>query len=157
MTKRDDFDQAAAHKYYSANCFNKAWDLIDKDQRTPAEDEQMIRLTQASHYHWTQRPDYSSTGASIGYWQTSRIYAILDQPENAMHYGKLCLDASQEEGVPPFFLGYAFEALARAAAAAGNHQDTNTYLDKARAAADDVQKADDRKMLLDDLGTIQID
>lgn len=157
MTKKDDFDQAAAHKYYSANCFNQAWDLIDKDQRTPEEDEHMIRLTLASHYHWTQRADYSNTNASIGYWQTARIYAILGQAENALRYGQLCLNVSQESGVPPFFLGYAYEALARAAAAAGNQQDMTAHLEDARSAAEKVQKADDRKMLLDDLQTIQID
>ena len=156
MTKKDDFDQAAAHKYYSANCFNKAWDLIDKEQRTPEEDEQMIRLSQASHYHWTQRPDYSSTSASIAYWQTARMFAILGQAENAMHYGQLCLKVSREEDVPSFFLGYAYEALARAAAAAGSSQDMKTYLDKAKSAAGEVQKADDRKALLDDLDTIQV-
>jgi len=156
MTKNADFDQAAAHKYYSANCFNQAWDLIDKEQRTPEEDEQMIRLTHASFYHWTQRSDYSITSASIGYWQASRIYAILGQSENAARYGNLCLDVSQEEGVQPFFLGFAYEALARAAAAAGNRQDMAAYLDKAKSAADEVQKADDRKMLLADLETISI-
>jgi len=157
MTKKGEFDQIAAHKYYSANCFNKAWELIDKETRTPEEDEQMIRLSQASHYHWTQRPDYSNTSASIGYWQTARIYAILGQAENAIFYGQLCLKASQAEGVAPFFLGYAYEALARAASAAGNLQDTSAYLDKAKTAADQVQKTDDRKMLLDDLQTIQIE
>lgn len=156
MTKKVEFDQAAAHKYYSVHCFNKAWDLIDKEKRTPEEDEQMVRLTHTSHYHWTQRPEYSSTNASIGYWQTSRIYAILEQPENAIHYGSLCLQASQQEGVPPFYLGYAYEALARAAAVAGNHQDMAIYLEKARAAANEVQEEDERKMLLDDLESIKI-
>jgi hypothetical protein len=156
MTKKADFDQVAAHKYYSVNCFNKAWDLIDKEPRTPEEDEDMIRLTLTSHYHWTQRPDYSSTGASIGHWQTSRIYAILGQPENATRYGNLCLQASQDEDVPPFFLGYAYEALARAAAVAGNHDNMTAYFNKAKAAAEVVQEADERKMLLDDLGSIHI-
>jgi len=156
MTKKSDFDQAAAHKYYSANCFNNAWDLIDKEERTPEENEQMIRLNQASHYHWTQRPDYSNTNASIGYWQAARIYAILDQPENAMHYGKLCLDVSKEEGVPPFYLGFAYEALARAALVAGNKQEMTAFLNQAKAAAEEIEKADERKMLLDDLETIQI-
>ena len=32
MTKKEDFDQAAAHKYFSAKCFNQAWELIDKEQ-----------------------------------------------------------------------------------------------------------------------------
>ena len=156
MTKNKDFDQAAAHKYFSTNLYNKAWDLIDKEQRTPEDDEQMIRLSHASHYHWTQRPDYTTTSASIGYWQTSRIYAILDQTENAMRYGNLCLEASQEEGVPPFFLGYAYEALARAAAVAGNRQELDDYLDKAKDTAKHIEKVDERKMLLDDLQTIKI-
>ena len=156
MTKKTDFDQAAAHKFFSANCFNQAWDLIDKEDRTPDEEEQMIRLTHASFYHWTQRPDYSSTTASIGYWQASRIYAILGQADNAARYGQLCLVVSQDEGVGPFFLGYAYEALARAAAAAGNHQDTEAYLEKARQTAADVKKSEDRQMLLNDLESIQI-
>ena len=151
MTKKADFDQAAAHKYYSVNCFNKAWDLIDNEKRIPEEDEQMIRLTHASFYHWTQRPDYSSTSASIGYWQASRVYAILGHTENAARYGNLCLDVSQEEGVQPFFLGFAYEALARAAAADGNRQNMNTYLAKARETAAEVQETDNRQMLLADL------
>ena len=156
MANKAEFDQTAAHKYYSVNCFNKAWDLIDKEDRTPGDDQEMVRLSHASHYHWTQRPDYSSTNASIALWQTAHIYAILDQAENAMRYGRLCLEVSQEEDVPPFFLGYAYEALARAAAAAGNEQEMNAYLGQARAAAEEVKKADDRKMLLDDLETILI-
>lgn len=156
MTKKTEFDQIAAHKYFSANCFNKAWDLIDKEDRTSEEDEDMIRLSLASHYHWTQRPDYSSTKAAIGYWQTARIYAILNQMENAVRYGHLCLEVSQNEGVPPFYLGFAYEALARAAAVAGNEQEMNDYLNLARATAEMVNEADDRKMLLDDLETIQI-
>lgn len=156
MTKKEDFDQAAAHKYFSANCFNRAWELIDKKQRTPQEDEQMIRLSLASHYHWTQRPDYSNTSASIGYWQTARIYAILNQAGNAARYGQLCLEASQAEGVPPFYLGYAYEALSRAAAVAGDEQEMNAYLKQARATAERVSELEDRKMLLDDLETIQL-
>jgi hypothetical protein len=156
MAEKKDFDLQAAHKYFSAHCFNQAWDLIDKSERTPEEDEEMIRLSLASQYHWTQREDYSSTSASIGFWQTSRIYAILGQIDNARRYAQLCLEISQEEGVPPFFLGYAYEALARAEAVGGNEQEMGTLLAKAKSTADEIQEADDKKMLLDDLNTIQL-
>ena len=154
MAAKNEFDQAAAHKYFSANCFNKAWDLIDKTDRTPEEDEQMIRLSLASQYHWTQRDDYSATSASIGYWQTSRIYALLDQAENARRYGQLCLEASRAEDVGPFFLGYAYEALARAEAVAGDMEKSAEYIAAAKSAADKIDKAEDRQPLLDDLATI---
>jgi hypothetical protein len=154
MTKKMDFDHGAAHKYFATNCFNQAWDLIDKTDRTPAEDEDMIRLSLASHYHWTQREDYSDTGASIAYWQTSHIYALLSQADNARRYGQLCLEVSQAEEIPPFFLGYAYEALARAESTAGNRKQAQEYIDQAKSIAEKIQEADDKKQLLNDLNTI---
>jgi hypothetical protein len=154
MAEKNDLDQKAAHKYFSVNCFNKAWDLIDKTARTPAEDEDMIRLNLASHYHWTQRDDYTPTNASIGHWQTSRIYAIIGQAENARRYGLLCLEASQAEDVPPFFLGYAYEALARAEAVGGDREKSEEFINEAKAAAEKTERPEDKKQLLDDLGTI---
>ncbi len=47
MTDKPEFDRAAAHQYFSAECFNKPWGLIDKVERPPAEDQQMIRMSQA--------------------------------------------------------------------------------------------------------------
>lgn len=154
MSKKPDFDQSAAHKYFATNCFNQAWDLIDKTDRTPAEDEDMIRLSLASHYHWTQREDYSDSSASIAHWQTSHIYAVLGQADNARRYGQLCLNVSQAEEIPPFFLGYAYEALARAESTAGNRKQAQEYIDQAKSIAEKIQEADDKKQLLNDLNTI---
>ena len=156
MAEKKDFDHKAAHKYFSAHCFNKAWDLIDKSERTPQEDEEMIRLSLASQYHWSQRDDRSSTSASIGFWQTSRIYSILGQADNARRYAQLCLGVSQGEDVPPFYLGYAYEASARAEAVGGNEQEMKAFLAKANSTADEIKKVEEKKMFLDDLSTIQI-
>jgi hypothetical protein len=155
MTKQPEFDQQAAHRYFSATCFNKAWELMDKPERTSEEDEMMIRLSLASHWHWTQREDYAKTNESIAYWQTSRIYAMLGHGETARHYGQLCLKASQDEDIPPFALGYAHEALARAEMVLGDRKKMEAYLSKARQAAEAIQDAETRKMLDDDLKTIQ--
>ena len=155
MTKKTDFDHSAAHKYFSTNCFNQAWDLIEKTDRTPAEDEDMIRLSLASHYHWTQREDYSDSNASIAHWQTSHIYSLLGQADNARRYGQLCLEVSQGEEIPPFFLGYAYEALARAESTAGNQKQAQEYIDQAKSIAEKIQEAEDKEQLLNDLDTIR--
>lgn len=155
MAKKADFDVQAAHKYFSVQCFNQAWNLIEKPDRTPEEDEQMIRLNQASHWHWTQREDCTKTNLSVGYWQASRIYAILGQADNARRYGQLCLDHSRGDDVPPFYLGYAYEALARAESAAGNRAKMEKYLAQARKAADAVSDPDSKKFLVDDLDTVK--
>jgi hypothetical protein len=154
MSKPPDFNLHSAHRYFAADCFNRAWDLIKKPDRSTEEDEQMLRLSLASHYHWTQRDDYTPTTRSIGHWQTSRIYALLEQGEAARRYGELCLQASQESGVEPFFLGYAYEALARAEAVLGNRDKMQGYLQAARRQAELVSEADEQKALLEDLDTI---
>ena len=155
MTQAPDFDLDVAHRYFAAGCFNKAWELMDKDDRTPEEDAEMLRLSLASHYHWTQRPDYDDTAASVAYWQTSRIYALLGQAQDARRSGELCLRASQGKGVGPFFLGYAYEALARAASLAGDARQAQAHVAEARRCAQAVADAGDRQALLDDLAVIK--
>ena len=147
----------ASHRYFAVQCFNHAWDLMEKFDRTPEEDEEMVRLSLASHWHWSQRDAYSPTSRSIAHWQTSRVFALLGQVENARRYGEFCLDASQDESVGPFYRGYAYEALARAAALAGDQTALASYLDRAQEAAQIVADAHDRQELLDDLATIRVD
>ena len=156
MTKPPEFDLSVAHRYFSVECFNRAWGLIDKIGRTPDEDEEMLRLSLASTWHWTQRQDCTSTNLSVGYWQTARIYTLLGQVENARCYGKLSLKASQEEGTEPFALGYAYEALARAEMIAGERVQMDVYLEQARQVCARITDEEDRQLLLQDLETIRI-
>jgi len=155
MMKKPDFDADAAHKYFSTQCFNNAWGLIEKPHRTSEEDEEMVRLSLASHWHWTQREDYTNKERSIAHWQTSRIYAILGQADNARRYGQLCLEASRGDDLPPFCLGYAYEALARAESVDGHVDQMKKYLDKAQQVADTIPDPDTQKQLLEDLDTIR--
>jgi hypothetical protein len=154
MSKLPDFDLAAAHRFFAADCFNKTWDLLDKAERTPEEAEQMIRLTLASHWHWTQRPDYTAEKAAIAYWQISRVYAVLGQAENARRYGQLCLEASQGEDLPPFCLAYAYEALARAEAVAGQYAQAADYVAQAQAVVERMRDPETKQQLNAELATI---
>lgn len=153
MSKKPEFDLAEAHIYFSVQCFNAAWDLIDKPERTLEEGEEMLRLSMASLWHWSQRKDCTNQNMSVGYWQVSRIYTFLGQVENARRYGQLSLAASQ--GEEPFYIGYAYEGLARAESVAGNTKERDEYLRQARVQAERVSDAEWKKMLQDDLETIQ--
>jgi hypothetical protein len=146
------FDATKAHQYFSADCFNKAWELIEKPDRTPAEDEQMIRLSQASLWHWTQRNDCTSENLSIGYWQASRIHAILNRADDARRYGRLCLENTPIES--PFLRAYAYEALARAENTAGNSAMVEQYRGEVLRHVESVTDAEDRAQVLNDLATI---
>jgi len=155
MTKKPDFDLFSAHKFFAAQCFNQTWDYIDKPARTKSEEDSMLSLSLASLWHWTQREDCTPTNLSVGYWQVSRVFALLQQADNARHYGELCLEVSQKEGVLPFYLGYAYEALARAELVAGNRDKMADLLVQARQTAALISDAEEKKMLLKDLETIR--
>jgi hypothetical protein len=152
MPTNPDFDEAAAHKYFSAHCFNQAWDLIDKVDRTPEEDRVMEALNQASIYHWLQRKDCSNQSLSIGYWQASRIQAILHNAPEALRHAQVCLAYSH--GLAPFYLGYAHEALARAYALAGNPVAAAGHIRAAAEFAGLVLDESEAAALLADLKTI---
>lgn len=154
MSDEPTFDIEAAHRYFSTHCFNRAWDLIDQEERTPAEEDEMLNLSLASLWHWTQRPDCTNKELSLGYWQVSRIYAITGRADNAVWYAERCLEVTEDAELPPFYLGYAYEALARAAMAGRNKRQAIEYINQARAQAQQETNDEDKQLLLDDLETI---
>jgi len=153
MTDKPDFDVEQVHRHFSTHCFNAAWQLIDKSDRTSEDNEQMIRLVQASLWHWTGRPDCSDKNLSIGFWQASRVYALVGEADNARKYASLCLDKTPRDD--EFCLGYAYEALARAELLVGNNAKARQHLADARRQAEGVSDDESRQMLVDDLRTLE--
>ncbi|MBL68820.1 MAG: hypothetical protein CMO74_10300 [Verrucomicrobiales bacterium] len=147
-----DLDSNAVHQFFSVHCFNAAWELIDKSERTPEENEEMIQRTMASLWHWNQREDCTPTNLSIGYWKAARVYALAGEADNALKYSRLSLEVTPADN--PFCLGYAHEAMARAESLAGNDVPAKEHLEMAKRLAAKVEKTDDRKLLENDLMTI---
>jgi hypothetical protein len=147
--KPPDFDVAAAHRYFAAKCFNDAWDLIEKPDRTAEDDRRMVALSQASFYHWLEREDWDERRLAIGYWQISRVQALTGNAAEAVRMGELCLSHSRD--LAPFHLGYAHEALARAYGLAGDQIAAARHLALAKAQAARVEAGEDRGLLEADL------
>ena len=72
----------------------------------------MVHTVHASRYHWGRvgKP----LNLSIAEWQLSRVYSVLRRAEPALYYARRCLAISRQARLEPFYLGYAYEALARA-------------------------------------------
>jgi len=149
MAMAPEFDVTAAHKYFSSHCFNRAWDLIEKTDRTPEEERLMVALNQACIYHWLQREDCNNQRLSVGYWQASRIQAILGNAAEALRLGEVCLSYSGE--LKPFYLGYAHEAVARAHGLAQSPRESAHHLGLAQELAAKVGDKSDRELLVADL------
>lgn len=142
-----------AHRVFSAQCFNRTWELIDKPNRTPADDEQMLLRAYASLWHWTQRPDCTPQNLSIGYWLASRVHALLGEAAAARRFGKLSLKAAETESA--FHKAYAYEALARAAMTAEDRSQTEFYRQCAQAQLELIENPDERALLEGDLKSLE--
>jgi hypothetical protein len=153
MARKPDFDLTAAHRFFAADCFNKAWDLIEKPDRTPADDRLMVALNQASIFHWLNRPDVNPRNLSIGYWQAARIQALLGNAAGARRHAEVSLEHAAD--LAPFHVGYAHEALARAAKLAGDEPVFGAHLAAAEALAAKVGKTRDRDALMADLTALK--
>jgi len=149
MTDDPAIDLVAAHRHFSAWCFNRAWDLMEKADRTEADDRSMVALNQASIFHWSHRPDCTDKNLSIGYWQAARIQALLGNAAEAMRHARTCLDYSTK--LEPFYLGYAYEALARAAGLANDAVRAAEYLANAESLARQVSDEQSHRLLITDL------
>lgn len=147
-----DLDLTLAHRHFAAGCFNATWALIDKPARTDDDNRLMLATCYASIYHWTQRPDCTAKNLSIGYWQLSRVHALLGEGAAATAAGDVCLTNSRE--LEPFYLGYAHEALARAAVASDNTELRDSHVAAARQLAATIADPDWRAALERDLDSI---
>jgi hypothetical protein len=153
MSDTPPFDAAIAHKYFSTDNFNKAWDYMEKSSRTPEEDLEMLHTAIASLWHWTRRGDVTDENLSVGHWQVSRVYNLIKQPNNARTYGLIALKHAID--LSGFLRGYAYETLARAEMGAGNRVAMYYYLEKAREMIQQIADEEDRQLLLKDLESIK--
>jgi hypothetical protein len=155
MADESHFDLVAAHKHFSAWCFNRAWELIEKPDRTEEEVRLMVALSHASIFHWISQSDCTDRNLSVGYWQASRIQALIGNAQEATRHGRTCLGYSAN--LEPFYLGYAYEALARAASLMNDAANMADYLDRAESLAEQVPDEHDRQLLAADLAQLRSD
>ena len=142
------------HRQLGADLFNKTWTLMEKPDRTAADDDEMLHCAHASAYHWLQVGTQANRARSE--WQCSRVYTVLGLAEPALRHARRCLELV--EGAPQemedWDLAAAYEALARAHATAGDAGESRRYVDLGRAALLQIADEDDRAQLEGDFATI---
>ncbi len=147
-------ETAEWHKKFAKKAFNDTWDLIEKPNRTPQDNDTMLHTAHASRYHWGVVGE--PLRHSIGEWQVSHIYTLLGRSEPALYHAQRCLDLCIENGIGGFALAYAYEALCRAHTVAGNKTEAGTYRAEAVRAGEAIAKEGERTKLMQDLETIPI-
>jgi hypothetical protein len=145
-------DEAQTHRRLAAELFNRVWSLLEQPDRDQAADDMMLHAAHASRHHWGE------VGAPVnlarGEWQVSRVYAILGRAEPALYHARRCLEICEAHGIGDFDLAFAYEALARASAVAGQNRERDRYVELARKAGERIAEEDDRAIFAADLATV---
>jgi len=148
-----EFDVTLGHKKFAAAAFNHAWDFIDLKTRTDEDVRQMLDAAHASSWHWRHRDDVTPQNRSVADWQLSRVHALAGSGAIALDYGNLCLVTAIETGLP-FYIGYAYEAIARANWVLGHLDDARAALAAAEEQITLVSSVDEVALLRPDLDDI---
>jgi DNA-binding transcriptional MerR regulator len=148
-------DMTLDHRKIGIELFNATWTMMDKQERTVEEDDAMLHMAHASAHHWrSEGSGATANNLARSEWQVSRVYTVLRRPEPAGYHARRCLEICQANGIGDWDIAYAYEALARASAIAGDLDAARSWLEQAYSAAQDIGEDEERQMVLMDLQTI---
>jgi hypothetical protein len=146
----DDADQW--HRTFAVAAFNRSWELIDKPDRSPAENAELLTTVFASRFHWELIGN--DENKAVGDWQIAHAASHLHLPDVALTFATSALERTQAAGHTDWLLASCYEGMARAHAIAGNRAERDQYVELSRAVLETVDDAEDRKLIESQLATI---
>jgi hypothetical protein len=141
------FDLEKGHRWFAVECNNRAWDLLEKAERSPAETDAMVHAAHAACLHW------SHAGKEIhrlrALFLLASVYAELGNASACSAYADECLALAnaKPEGCKDFDMAFALEGVARACALRGDLSAAIAHKEHAQQLAAAIENAEDRKIV----------
>ena len=134
---------AGWHRFQAVEANNSVWELLEKPDRSDADDEEMLQRAYASRYHWARATGRGPANVARGAWLLAKVQRELGEPTLSLRYADECLAVCQEHDLADFDLAYALEARARALRTLGRDEEAAEAWAAARAVpvADDEDRA----------------
>lgn len=139
---------AEDHRRLAVRCNNTTWDMIEAD-RTPANDEEMLRRAYAAAYHWQHAEGRGPVNEVRALWLLAKVHLVAGLADRALHYADACLVLCADHGVVDFDLAYARAARAGALALLGLPDEAAAEWAAAKAVP--IADAEDRAQVESDL------
>ena len=116
-----------ANLLFAKKIHGRTWELLDKFERTAADDQEMIDAAHASLYHW--RSAGNGLNHQRGEWLIARVYTVIGDKHAAIRHANCCLELTTEHKdlMRDFDIAFAYECLARAHALMGNKKRSKTF------------------------------
>jgi hypothetical protein len=144
----------ATHRQLGVDLYNSTWTLLEKAERTPLETDELIHRAHASRWHWGQVGE--PVNLARGEWLCSRVYAVLGRGDPAIWHARRCIEINEANGNGDWDIASAYEAMARAQLVAGDRAAAAEWKARGVAALDGVAEKDDREVIEQDLGGIDV-
>lgn len=156
MPAESQAQRTADHRSLAVALFNDCRRLLEKTERSAEEDDELLHAAHASAYHWLKAPECEPKNRARSEWLCSRVYAVLGRAEPALNHAERCLAFAEDhaDNMDDWDLAFAYEALARAHRVAGDEPASSRYERLAREAAEQIEDAEDRQVVLGDLATL---
>jgi hypothetical protein len=147
------YTEIDAHRHFAIHFNGETWKLLDKGERTPEEEERMLYSAFASCRHWLEAG--TRVHHQRGEWMISHVYAVLGLGEAAVRHANRCLELTgrHADEMADFDRAYAYEAVARANAVSGNHDQALKYIELADKAGEAIAGEEDRKIFFGDFNS----
>jgi tetratricopeptide (TPR) repeat protein len=151
MSEKEKYTIAEAHELFAKRLNGEVWRLLEKTDRTTADDESMVAAAFASHYHWFHVGN--EVNRQRGEWMIARVYTVLGNVQMAMAHASRCLDLTEryKDMMADFDIAFAYEGIARAHALAGKEDEAKKFLQLAEEAGDEIEENEDKEIFLGDL------
>ncbi len=77
-----------AQLHFAIDFHGKTWEMLEKQTRTPDDDERMLDFAHASLAHW--RTAGGQVRHQRGEWLLARVYAVLGEGNLALKHAHRC-------------------------------------------------------------------
>jgi uncharacterized protein YndB with AHSA1/START domain len=133
------------HRRQGVEANNGVWELVALTDRSPDDDEEMVRRAYAAAYHWQRATGAGPANEARASYMVAKALLLTGQAEASLRSADRCLDVCTRHGLDDFDLAYAHESRARALAALGRADDSARAWDAAVAVP--IADPEDREIV----------
>ncbi len=139
-----------AHEYFAKSFHRRVWELLQKRDRSPSENDEILHAAYACAYHW------KFIGTAVhqqrGEWLISHVHVVLGHATEALRHAERCFELTQANKglMRDFDIAYAFEGLARVHAMLGDQKMAEEFLYLAEQAGNGIADEEDKSIFMGD-------
>jgi hypothetical protein len=141
-----------AHLALAKATYNRCWDLLENENRTSDEDDDLLATAFASRFHWYAVG--SDEQKIVADWMVSRAAAAMGYGDVAVHFAHRANESASEGDFPAWLRASLFEGLARAHAANGDSELRGEFLDLANRELEQEPDDEDRELIAQQISTV---